>query len=480
MTDTYDVERGWAKGEPIPKGMPSADAGVDNATPSAEVTRGLADIGKRNLAETEKLYGELGHDIESGKQRVEQAYKDEGIQPGELTPWNNEREQQKYKHDPVEAFGSLGSVFGILASAFTGQPFYTALTASAAAINAVKQGKRQEFEDARKAWEENTKLALDRHRIQHEAYQDAATLLRTNLQAGQAKLRVLAAKYGDEKMLFLLDHGLDKDVIDTMAARDKLATEMSLNHDKVVMANAEMSRLFALGYDPKNSTSPESQRALMQFQKERAELKAAAHPSMFGGPSSIVAARAAQLMKPKSEGGEGLSYADAALKARREVFTSSKDIAKAKKEERLIGSVNDTLDSAIGLIDKELAGGTPVVGAGGWIERWKEFLGNWSGMYDKTEGYTFQQKIRLLQNTIPRILSGTTRVTAAERKHLDDIISGLATVTSPQEAKAALENLRGEIAKITGSTLQKGDVVDGYEFLGGDKADQHNWKKVEH
>jgi hypothetical protein len=49
-------------------------------------------------------------------------------------------------------------------------------------------------------------------------------------------------------------------------------------------------------------------------------------------------------------------------------------------------------------------------------------------------------------------------------------------ISSIQEAKQYANSLGGTQQKT--STVQKGAVVDGYKFLGGDPANQKNWKKI--
>ena len=139
----------------------------------------------------------------------------------DIRPWNEEQEKKKFETDPIQAFGSLGSVFGILASAFTHAPMENALNASAAAINAVKAGNDQEYARAHQAWKENMDLVMKRHQMMHEQYQDATELMKTNMAAGEAKLKMLASKFGDQKTLFLLEHGMLPELWQAMDAKNK-------------------------------------------------------------------------------------------------------------------------------------------------------------------------------------------------------------------------------------------------------------------
>jgi hypothetical protein len=142
-----------------------------------------------------------------------------------------------------------------------------ALNASAAAINAVKAGNEKDYDRAYKAWQDNTKLALDKQKIQHEQYQTAVELLKVNMAAGEAKMRVLAAKFGDEKALFLLDNGMSKELIDLQDSRQKLAADTQSNFNKVALENFKMQTLMN---DPRYKEpvgSSERQQLVQEFQE---------------------------------------------------------------------------------------------------------------------------------------------------------------------------------------------------------------------
>jgi hypothetical protein len=158
-------------------------------------------------------------------------------------------------------------VFGILASAFTNAPFENSMLASAAAIGAIKDGNDKAYERAYKAWQDNTKLALDRHKIQHEQYEDALSLMNANMAASQAKLRVLAARFGDKKALFLLENGMDKEMLELQAARQKLALGLAEQQPRIMLENMKMRDLMA---DPRFKSpdgSPEKVAAIEDWQK---------------------------------------------------------------------------------------------------------------------------------------------------------------------------------------------------------------------
>lgn len=139
---------------------------------------------------------------------ADQQYNATAIQPGEFQRWDAGVESKKYQTDPIQAFGSLGSVFGMIASAFTRAPMENALNASAAAMNAIRAGDEEAYNRAHEAWKENTDLAFKRHAIERERLGDALRLMDTDMAAGTAKARMVMNEFGMQKELVLLDHGM--------------------------------------------------------------------------------------------------------------------------------------------------------------------------------------------------------------------------------------------------------------------------------
>ena len=177
----------------VPGGDPVSDAlGIK------EVTAKMADNQREKIAAEDKVIGGRDSTINRSIPQIEELSKKAGVEAEKLKPWDADAEAAKRRTDPIEAFGSFGSVFGILASAFTHAPMENALNASAAAMQAIKAGDKESYDRAQKGWEDNLKMTLDRHKIQHDAYQDAVSLLNVNMRAAQTKLQVLAARFGDK------------------------------------------------------------------------------------------------------------------------------------------------------------------------------------------------------------------------------------------------------------------------------------------
>lgn len=262
----------------LPDASPAPPSGGDSVSDSLglrDVTSKMADNQRQKVAATDKVYGDLTATLDKSLPKIEQLAKTAGVEAEKLKPWDADAEAAKRRTDPIEAFGSFGSVFGILASAFTHAPMENALNASAAAMNAIKEGDNKAYDRAAKAWENNLKMTMDRHKIQHDAYQDATSLLSTNMQAAQTKLQVLAARFGDKQVQTLLDAGMNKEVEDLLAARQKNAQAMKEGEGRLFEQNMIMGRYLALGGDPKNPQSEKSQKAWEKLREEQVAQKAA-------------------------------------------------------------------------------------------------------------------------------------------------------------------------------------------------------------
>ena len=157
---------------------------------------------------------------------------------GQVEPYKPPPPPEQKQTDPIQAFGSLGSVFGILASAFTHQPWQNAMNASAAAINAVKANDRAGYESAYKAWQDNTKLMLDRHKMQHEAYEDAREKSTDDIAAGELKYRLAAAQFDDPLTATMTEAGLVEKRDEIHEKRQRLALDMEEKLPEIHLKNA--------------------------------------------------------------------------------------------------------------------------------------------------------------------------------------------------------------------------------------------------
>lgn len=141
-------------------------------------------------------------------------------------PWNADEERQKYAYDPVKAFGSAGSVFAMLAAAFTHTPMISALNGAASAMESIRSGDEKSYNDAFDAWQKNTETALRRHQAMHEDWQDVINLASKDQDLAHSKAVALAAQYGDQQAQILASSGQWAKLAELVNARNSNAVHM--------------------------------------------------------------------------------------------------------------------------------------------------------------------------------------------------------------------------------------------------------------
>lgn len=308
----------WAPGESAPS--PVGSSLDDLVRPPKGLQEGLVDISKRKGAADEQIYQRMANTTDEDQKRLRDAYDKTGIQPGEFKKWNADEEMAKRRTDPIEAFGSFGSVFGILASAFTHAPMENAMNASAAAMNAIKAGDEAGYDKAYKAWQDNTKVALERHQMEHQAFQDASVLMKTNLEAGLNMARLNAARFDNKKEQYLLENGMIKEWFDYQAAKQKAGLALAETMPKIEEVNGRRADLISRGYDSKQPGSEKSIEAYRDWSKYWHDVdKGYGAMSLAKQEATEVARKTAQYES------EGIPHDQAFAKARAEIKQVTKN-----------------------------------------------------------------------------------------------------------------------------------------------------------
>lgn len=209
--------------------------GMGNASPlndlptgsTSDLPPGLTPGGDRRLqGQLHNIYAEKQDADESAidnrllkqdRDRIQRQYDATAVEPGEFPKWNSDEQATKYRTDPLSAFGSLGSVAGMIASAFTHHPMQNAMEASAAAMNAIHAGDQKAYDQAHEAWKQNLDLAIKRHEIEQQRFGDAMKLMDTDIHLGEVALRNNAVRFGDKQALAMLDAGMLPELVQTRA-----------------------------------------------------------------------------------------------------------------------------------------------------------------------------------------------------------------------------------------------------------------------
>ncbi len=105
------------------------------------------------------------------------------------TPLSTQAAPKLPDDDPVRNFGSLASMIGIFASAFTKKPIVNALNASADAMKAEQAGNREAYDRAYQEWKDQTDLAFKRHGAEVEQLNEIMELAGKDQTAALAKLK---------------------------------------------------------------------------------------------------------------------------------------------------------------------------------------------------------------------------------------------------------------------------------------------------
>jgi len=474
-------------GSTDPERTPAPVTPAASTPPSTIDTGPLADIHERRMGATKAIQDKTLGRVETDRQRAEQALSATGIQPDELQKWDHERMSERYRTDPIEAFGSLGSVFAMVASAFSGAPMENALNAGAAAMNAVRAGDDKEFDRAWKAWNANTDLAIKRHGIQNQYYQNATKMMETNMAAGRAEMEMAAVRFGDERTLFLLKNGLDKEAIELQVKREDAMRKMqenrtALTEDRIRTdlwdkSAAEIDQAQQAGeMTPEQAAGHKLALWNRVFQKmgtPQQEAFGLLLHEMRGRPATEIIEEAQRRgVLPRASGvvtrdrmgaeeitrrmaqyekdniAAGMSPED----AKREAFqraTREVDTEMARMTGGQISSLEgqsdaynysvETIDRLTGRIKKLLG----PVGTPGYVNRGREIIGNLLGGSDSTEYQQVAKDIALLKTWASRnLLQRDGRPLSAEHGELNRVITGLSLTDTAQNTLKSYEELR--------------------------------------
>lgn len=477
-TDVSSATRAPAAPVPGPDFTSMVKAPGDTAdlqSKLSEIQRGKS---AANAANADETIQRLGTD----RARMEAAYKASATMPAELQQdWDAKAKSAEHSTDPVTAFGSVGSVFAMLASSFAGLPMEQALNAGAAAINAVHQGDATAYQRDYDSWKANTDLALKRHEIQHQAYNDATNLMNSNINAGRTKMELAATRFGDQKAQALLDAGMDKELFDLINSRNKAALEMQSEWDKVQLQHEKVQDL---RQDPRYQSGDPAQKAaavqdwnqrwaanggqklrydaeadyiaaqkranpnwspddMLQWKKDFAT--AAEGDTSAAGPTGplstgkLKSKAIQQIIDEDAAKGITTSIADATKRYNLTTSTPSgnrlDDIA---KQVNMFDNGKTAIDRAIASIDKHWGS----VGVAGYATRGAERVGNIFGS-NETDRSQLAHDIQYLQTIAPRLLNdASSRGLKAEADKIGSIIAGLNIGDTTANTKRALSEVR--------------------------------------
>lgn len=287
--------------------------------------------------------------------------------------------------NPIQTFGSMASLLGIFASAFTRRPFENALNAASSAMNAQRQNDLDTYDRSYKEWEDNAKLGLKRHELESQTLNQILELADKDQNAALAQLKAYGAANGSQAASVLAQIG-------DWAEIGKYAESMSDMRTKLAKSVVDIQMA-------------EENRKLKQaqtgyYQQKTEDLKS----------------------------GGGLSS------------------AQRVKLTQLDNEVDDALDNvtkAIKLIEDNYA----IAGLPGSVRQYGEPLSNLFGS-DSTQEAEFKAAIANLKMRLPGLSrGGSGKGLKADESYLNDIIGGVGFKNSSANTVARLENLQQTLMK---------------------------------
>lgn len=111
------------------------------------------------------------------------------------------------EEDTLKNFGSIASMIGVFASAFTKKPAVNALNASAAAMNAQRQGDKEKFDEAYKDWQAQVKLTMERHELEVENLNQIMDFAKEDQTAALAQLKAYGVAHNSSAASVLAELG---------------------------------------------------------------------------------------------------------------------------------------------------------------------------------------------------------------------------------------------------------------------------------
>lgn len=488
-TEFSSQSRGVTVPDPVQLPVPGAPAG-------------MADIQRRKMDATTGLQSETEKRLEQDRAYMQERFNAMGVETEKLKPWDQEKQREKFQTNPLEAFGSFGVTFGLIASAFTNAPMENALNASASAMNAIRAGDDKEYDRAYTAWKDNMNLVVKRHDMMQAQFKDAQALFTTDTALGEAKAKNIATKFGDQQSLLLLDSGMNKEWFDLLEARNKAvvgASKASEQLNETGMRKAVFDQMMA--------QAPEAARkdpsvVLRMWERaygikantpeEEATFKYLSTPKANGElPSPEEAADFAVKLKQRTTGSGANANLTTDRQRAQDVLAYRENLKKsvdpetgepyspekvgelaARYEQKLKATATpitaNTRDQLRSMVDRTqyfektvdnveglLAKHNGLTGIGGKVLRPTEAVGNIFGSND-TDRKQFERWISEMKEWAPRILNESRgRPLASEAAQVNSIVAGLSLGDTTANTVRAYRELRPLIAKIREDLMKR-------------------------
>lgn len=328
----------------------SSQLGLSPATDSSDdvrnVAKQLGTVSEQRRKETQPLLDQEADTATKGAAASDDAFRK--IEPFKPLP---PPDQRQYQTDPMQSFFSIGSVVGILASAFTHQPWEASFNAAAAAIHARNDGDNEAYDHAFKEWQENTKALFDRHQAQREDFEAIQEKTKGDLGAFDAAIRAHNAKFDDQTDTLMRQAGLYGQADDRREKFNAGILQMQDQYPKIVEAGTMTAAMLKLGAaqklppdDPKRPQAIQDAITQLQQIQEAKSPYGSMTPAKMAGISVQLRTQAAALPDGDPRKAQWNAEADQADAA----------ISKTKSNEAPAATISD---DAANLVADEFIGG---------------------------------------------------------------------------------------------------------------------------
>lgn len=480
-----------------------SDSGIGGLVADKSLVSGLTDVQRRRTAADEAALSRGDRQNEADRAMIQRAFNAEGHGPDELKPWDANKEHEKYETNPLDGFASPGALFAMVASAFTKAPMQNAIEGMAGALNGIKSRNDADYERAYDSWKENMKLAEKRHQMQHEAYTDALSLADHDVAASNAKLRENAVRFGDQQVLFLLEHGMNKELYELLDARNKSMTQAVAASDALqerglrqevfrkqwedlpktgnkAIDAAHKLALFNRIYGDKQTPQQELMGQFFADHPTATAEEAAKFADEHGiirlygtggtGGAALtndrVINRDAEVHKQQMQK-DHPDWTEDQLNADRDAYVRMRKEASTAPTSTRVDDLRSKIDQADNIItesDKQIdflehyKGGAGLLGK---MMRGVELAGNIGGTTE-TDRKQFYRRVLELQEMVPRILTDSNgRPLKSAQDKIDGLVAGLAAGDTSANTLRAYKDLVEEIKKRQQD--YRGRIESGYQ-----------------
>ena len=238
-------------------------------------------------------------------------------------------------------------------------------------------------------------------------------------------------------------------------AKDRSIQEM----DEHVAKMQEASQKLTESSD-KISESKEKRDLFQQWKAENPKATA----------EQATAARA-KIYDPSVAAADVRAQAEEAKEKRKEQEKTDKEFEKNKQN---YSEASDQIGALIDMVDK--GGGLGVTGVRGLAERGAETVATMTpaGASMATPASDFKSKLDTLKLQLPKLLTGTSKSAADERRQVDEILRG----TSPGDTGAKTRNALVQVKEIFDKRLKREGAYDTQNYKTGDTVMSPDGKRM--